>query len=258
MLDLRDPAALAARRPIRIAHRGGVVGPGAPENSLPALERAAARGYDLVEIDVVSSRDAEPFLFHDWGEHLGRCCGVDARVGDLGTEELSRVRYRATDQPLLALDAALGRCAALGLGVMLDVKSKPSEPWVVRIAELLDRYGFGPANTFLLQGQQDGLAPLETRATTRVTREEERRARAGEDVALAGRYWFGLPDELPDEAIPALQQRGALVIPAINRFRYPDHAEAELARADVTRLLAAGVDGLQVDSAYEELLPPRP
>jgi hypothetical protein len=118
-IDLRDPAAVAARRPLRIAHRGGVVGPGAPENSLAAVERAAAAGYDLVELDVERSREGEPFLFHDRGGHLGRCCGVDARIADLPAAALASLTYRASDQPLASLDAALARCAALGLGVVL-------------------------------------------------------------------------------------------------------------------------------------------
>lgn len=244
---------LGGRRPIRIAHRGGVIGPGAPENSLAAIERAATRGYDMVELDVVASRELEPFLFHDWGHHLGRCCGVDARVGDLTAQELSRVRYRASDQPIASLDAALSRCAALGLGVMLDVKTNPApEPWVARIAHLLDGHGFGPSTSLLLQRDWPGMAPLEARMTTRAPKDDERRA----DVSLAGRYWFGLPEELPDDAVATLQRRGALVIPAINRFRYPEHAYLELAEADANRLLAAGVDGFQIDSLYEELVTP--
>ena len=255
MLDLTD---LSARRPIRIAHRGGAIGPGAPENSLAAIERAAARGYDMVELDVVASREGEPFLFHDWGDHLGRTCGVDARVGDLTAAELSRTLYRASDQPIASLDAALARCAALGLGIMLDVKTHPApEPWVARIAQLLDTHGFGPGSSLLLQREWPGMAPLEARMTTRPTQDEERRARAGDDVSLAGRYWFGLPEELPDDAVGRLRQRGALIIPAINRFRYPEHADRELARQDVARLLAAGVDGFQLDSLYEGLLPDR-
>jgi glycerophosphoryl diester phosphodiesterase len=252
-----DLSSLASHRPIGIAHRGGVIGPGAPENSLAAIEHAAARGYDLVELDVVASRENEPFLFHDWGDHLGRCCGVDARVGDLSAQELSRITYRASDQPIASLDAALSRCAALGLGVMLDVKTHPApEPWVVRIAQLLDAHGFTPGSALLLQREWPGMAPLEARMTTRPTKDQERRACAGEDVDLRGRYWFGLPEELPTEAITALHQAGVLVIPAINRFRYPEHAHRELAHLDVARLLAAGVDGFQIDSLYEELLSP--
>ncbi|WP_209330081.1 glycerophosphodiester phosphodiesterase family protein [Lunatimonas salinarum] len=41
-----------------IAHRGGVVGPDAPENSLAALEKAIERGYLIVEIDMRLTKDS--------------------------------------------------------------------------------------------------------------------------------------------------------------------------------------------------------
>jgi nitroreductase/glycerophosphoryl diester phosphodiesterase len=264
-IDLRDPAAVAARRPLRIAHRGGVVGPGAPENSLAAVERAAAAGYDLVELDVERSREGEPFLFHDRGGHLGRCCGVDARIADLPAAALAGLTYRASDQPLASLDAALARCAALGLGVVLDLKALPTagtapdvaERWLARIAELLDRHGLSGGSTMLLPLEPAALAAFGDRALTAVTPDEDRRARAGGAVDLAGRFWFGRADALADEAVVPLHRRGALVVPAVNRQSYPEHAHREFARRDVERLLAAGVDGLLFDSAYEGLLPRR-
>jgi glycerophosphoryl diester phosphodiesterase len=262
-LDLRDRVAGAARRPLRIAHRGGVVGPGAPENSLAAIERAAARGYDMVEVDVERSREGEPFLFHDWGGHLGRCCGVDARIADLTAAELAALTYRASDQPLASLDAALGRCAAHGLGVVLDLKAlRTAETppdvagrWLGRIGDLLDRHGLSGGSTMLLSLEPTALAALGGRALTGLTPDEDHRVRAGESVDLAGRFWFGRAGALPDEAVAPLHRCGALVIPAVNRQSYPEHAHRPLARRDVERLLAAGVDGFLFDSVYDGLLP---
>lgn len=59
-----------------------------------------------------------------------------------------------------------------------------------------------------------------------------------------------MPEDLSEALIDVLHARGALIIPAINTFRYPAHAYQELARADINRLLASGVDGFQIDSAY--------
>jgi len=262
-IDLRDPAAVAARRPLRIAHRGGVVGPGAPENSLAALERAAAAGYDLVELDVERSREGEPFLFHDRGGHLGRCCGVDARIADLPAAALAGLTYRASDQPLASLDAALARCAALGLGVVLDLKGPRTgetppdvaERWLARTAELLDRHGLSGGSAMVLSPEPAARAALGARVLTAVAPDEDRRARAGEAVDLAGRFWFGRPGALPDGAVAPLRRCGALVVPAVNSQSYPEHAHRELARRDVERLLAAGVDGFLFDCVYEGLLP---
>ena len=72
----------------------------------------------------------------------------------------------------------------------------------------------------------------------------------GEDLSLAGKFWFGWAAELPSETVARLQQCGAFVIPSINTFHYPAHARYLLARQDIERLRAAGVDGFQIDSVY--------
>jgi glycerophosphoryl diester phosphodiesterase len=48
---------------MKIAHRG--VKLYAPENTLPAAERAIEMGYDYVEVDVHYARDGVPIVFHD-------------------------------------------------------------------------------------------------------------------------------------------------------------------------------------------------
>lgn len=65
LIDLRLAQVLRARRPILIAHQGGIIGPNAPENSANAMRRAHARRYDMVELDVVAAKGDEPVLFHD-------------------------------------------------------------------------------------------------------------------------------------------------------------------------------------------------
>lgn len=64
MINLRDFLSIKKRRPILIAHRGGVIAPDAPENSLAAIRLASQRGYDMVELDVVEAKDHVPMLFH--------------------------------------------------------------------------------------------------------------------------------------------------------------------------------------------------
>src|SRR3982750_3922874 len=105
LVDLFDPATWEAGRQLLIAHRGGVVGPGAPENSLAAIRGAAARGYHLVELDVRASADGQPVLFHgDWSRTLRVSCGVDKAIHELTRAELRQIRYLATDEPIVALD----------------------------------------------------------------------------------------------------------------------------------------------------------
>lgn len=107
LIDLSDPSLCHARRPLLIAHRGGTVGPGAPENSLAAIRHAATEGFDMIEVDVQASADDQPVLFHDdWSGTLRVCCGVDRPVPELTLKELRGIRYLASDEHLAGLDEA--------------------------------------------------------------------------------------------------------------------------------------------------------
>lgn len=259
-INLRDAERIRARRPFLIAHRGGVVAPNAPENSLAAIQLAADQGYRMVELDAVEARDHEPVLFHEW-EGTGNMlvnCGIDNRIADLSSQELMLIGYRASDQHIATLEQALSLCQERRLGVMLDIKEPrggaPSEAFFRRIAELIGGYGF---SGFCVTLSTHPLARryLEGAVVFKVPAEDEARVRRGEKVSLRGQYWFGLPERLPSDLVPKLQQNGAFVVPAINTFRYPPHAHYELAQHDVARLQSAGVDGFQIDSVYRDLFP---
>ncbi|WP_283193297.1 glycerophosphodiester phosphodiesterase family protein [Rhizobium sp. AN80A] len=76
-----------------VAHRG--IWRDAPENSLSAIERAIAEGYDVVEIDVRRSADDGLFLLHD--ETLERMAGLDLRSEALASGDLAVLRLRNRD-----------------------------------------------------------------------------------------------------------------------------------------------------------------
>lgn len=79
--------ALAAARPLVIAHRGGA---GLwPENTLHAFERAAALGADVLELDVRSSADGELVVFHD--ATVERTTDGAGRVAEKTVAELKRL-----------------------------------------------------------------------------------------------------------------------------------------------------------------------
>ena len=139
LINLRDFSSISIRKPILVAHRGGVISPNSPENSLAAIHFSGDYAYDMVELDVVEAKDTKPVLFHGPKGYLGRDCGVDAYVHDLASEELAEICYRETNQHIISLSEALELCYALNLGVMLDVKNyghKYSELFFVQIANL--------------------------------------------------------------------------------------------------------------------------
>lgn len=97
---------------VRVGHRGAAAL--APENSLAAIEAAAAVGVDAVEVDVLRRDDGELVLAH----------GPDAPA----------------DAPLL--DDALDQIHRLGLAVQIDVKVAGNEAAIVdalRRHDLLSR-----------------------------------------------------------------------------------------------------------------------
>ncbi len=253
MINVRDFDQVRALRPFRVAHRGGVIEAGAPENSMPAIRRAAAHGYAMVELDVMEAADAEPVLIHD-GLYIN--CGVRKATHTLTSDELSRIHYRASSEPVLTLAQALAACGELGLGVMLDklAKDDPADPQMSpacldRVAALLHEHGLDNAAAAIVDSprRREHLGHV----MFPVNAEDYRCILAGERVSLDGQFWFGWAAELPDEAIPRLHENGAFPIVSINTFHYPHHAPFELAREDIIRLRAAGCDGFQIDSVFE-------
>jgi glycerophosphoryl diester phosphodiesterase len=73
-----------------VAHRGAWHY--APENSVPAVEQAIMRGYEIVEVDVQRSRDGVLFLLHD--PSLGRMAGRDVVAQSLTMRELTETALR--------------------------------------------------------------------------------------------------------------------------------------------------------------------
>lgn len=253
MIDLRDITAVQARYPLLIAHRGGVITPSTPENTLAAMHLAGSQGYDMVELDVIRPKDDEPVLFHDPADSLMRQCGINAHLVDLTAQELTTIHYRASVESIATLAQGLALCQQLRLGVMLDVKTPDGSPltagFVQRIRVLLEEYALVPAAA-LISSSPLLCEVLAEQVLFPVAEEDVRHASQGDAPCLRGHFWFGLPEELPDATVPVLQEAGALVLPAINIHRYPRHAHDVLARADIDRLRRAGVDGFQIDSAY--------
>lgn len=124
--------------PMVVVHRGSWSA--APENSRAAIR--AARGFDMVEIDIRLSADGHPVLLHD--PDLARTTGVAARCSDLTLAELTSLTLRAgaggpnapmTAESLPDLDAALD-AAGPDLLVDLDVKVVAD---IERVAEIAAR-----------------------------------------------------------------------------------------------------------------------
>lgn len=132
-----DP--LASRRGLVhvCGHRGHSIG--APENTVPALEAAAARGATVCEVDLRLARDGAIVLRHD--ELLGRCDDGRGWVGGHDLESLRRLDAGAwmsrafAETRIPTLEEALAAAKRLGIGLLLEIKER------ARTDELIDRLG---------------------------------------------------------------------------------------------------------------------
>lgn len=86
-----------------------------PENSLPAIERAAALGVPVVELDLKRTRDGHLVVLHDAA--LDRTTTASGAVASLSLAEVRQARLRCDGQPTShrvptlaeAMEAARGR-----------------------------------------------------------------------------------------------------------------------------------------------------
>ncbi len=254
LIDLRNREKINHRIPLIVAHRGGVVSPTSPENTLAAIRFASEGSYDMVEIDIAEAMDCEPVLFHSWNGNLRSSCGLDSFVYDMTSEELVKIKYRESDECITSLSQALKLCRELDLGVMLDIKEfggqHHSEEFFSRIAKLVIKNGL--VNSSLTFSQNPfGYKHLRNVLKFAISEDELVLFSNGQRNIVEGRWWFALPNEVTDQLLIDLQENGTLVIVAINQFRYPVHAHEIIASKDVQRLIDTGVDGLQIDSIYE-------
>lgn len=247
LIDFDRPATLMQRRPILIAHRGGVVDDTSPECSTTAIRKAAEQGYDMVELDVRMSADGIPVVFHD--RTLKDACGRPESVGDLVANELTKITYLNSKDRVQTLDQALQQCRELRLGVMLDLKAgRDQQAFLERISKRLQKHKLVQA-TISFSGSDTARRILQDVRFT-PTDDELKRVRAGENVDLKKRFWFGLPSQIDATTLKRLKASGALILPAINTFRYEASNHLEAAERDVLRLMEEGADGFQIDSVY--------
>ncbi len=76
-----------------VAHRGDWRN--APENSVPAIEKAAAMGVDMVEIDIQKTKDGDFVLMHDG--NIDRTTNGTGNISGYTVSELKQFRLRYSD-----------------------------------------------------------------------------------------------------------------------------------------------------------------
>ncbi|MBC2867863.1 glycerophosphodiester phosphodiesterase [Streptomyces mexicanus] len=135
-------AAGAPQRPVVVAHRGACTH--APENTLPAVDRAAALGVGWVENDVQRTKDGELVVVHD--ESLSRTTNAEQvfphrapwKVKDFTAAEIARLDAGSWFSPAYAgtrvptLRQYLRRAERVHERLLLEVKNPELYPGIER------------------------------------------------------------------------------------------------------------------------------
>ncbi len=127
-----------------VAHRG--YSAQAPENTLPAIQKAAEYGFDYVEIDIRQTQDGVWVLMHD--EDIKTVCDKSGKVSsytyyDLAacnvTKGAKAEEYENLKVPTLA--EALKTCLEFNVKPMIEIKDY-TEEGISTLIETIDKYGF--------------------------------------------------------------------------------------------------------------------
>lgn len=226
------------------AHRG-LHGPGAPENSLAAFERAIARGLGI-ELDVQRSGDGQAMVFHDW--ELDRLTGESGPVARRSAEQLGALRLAGTGQCIPTLRQVLDLVAGR-VPVLIEIKSRRearATALCLPVRRTLEGYR-GPHAAMSFDPRVSGWFASHSPLTTRGLVVTE-----GDDKALPGRLrrhlalWTARPDflaydvrDLPSRFAAAQRARGIPV--ATWTVRSAEHRERAAGHADAPIAEGAGV-----------------
>lgn len=111
---------------IVLAHRGFTQG--GVENTIEALEAAHAAGADMVEMDVMQTKDGQFVVMHD--PDLGRLTGKKAKVRDLTLDELTSLTVsdgKGHTGQIPSLVEYVSRANELGQPLLMEIKLSGAE-----------------------------------------------------------------------------------------------------------------------------------
>lgn len=131
-----------------IAHRG--VTDRAVENTLEALEAAAAAGADAVEFDVQQTADGDWVVMHDFD--LMRLAGISGAVADMTLAEATAITVRDGDHEgrVPSMREWVDRAVELGIPMLIEIKPHGGETsdYLERFYAILDEAGVTDASLY--------------------------------------------------------------------------------------------------------------
>lgn len=236
--------------PIPFAHRGFDPTDAGLENTMAAFRAAVDLGYRYVETDVHATRDGVVVAFHD--EDLERVTGTRGAIPELSWRALSRTRVAGLE-PVPRLEDLLEEWPELRVNI--DIKSPGAIVPLVRVIERMRAHDRVCVTSFSDQRRQAAVMRLTRPVATS----------AGQNATAAFRAAAALPTLVrPTVVARALKGVDGLQVPphhygievvnettleAAHEVGAFVHVWTINERAEMTRLLDLGVDGIVTDRA---------
>lgn len=127
-----------------VAHRG--YSAQAPENTVPAIQKAAEYGFDYVEIDIRQTKDGVWVLMHD--EDIKSVCDKKGKVSSYTYYDLiacNVVKGANADEyenlKIPTLEQALKACLEFNVKPMIEIKDY-TEEGLKTLLDTVEKYGF--------------------------------------------------------------------------------------------------------------------
>ncbi len=248
------------RQMILVAHRGGVVDRERSENSLKAMEEAIRRGYTHLEVDVRCTRDGHVVCFHE--RNVKDEAGIDADITNLTLAEVRKIILTRSQEHIPTFEEYCARCRGR-VNLMVDIKGVDDqwlEQYTREIDEALQRNGLLANTLFIVNrfpiGNQEnvvawflGRAKISWRAS--LLRTKILRPYVPDPAKY--NFVFNSPADFTREEISGFHNMGLKVVASVNVDHYRGQPVDPVKKGleDIEKVLAWGVDGLQIDSCYD-------
>jgi glycerophosphoryl diester phosphodiesterase len=225
--------------PIAFAHRGGASD--APENTMPAFQRAIDLGYIYIETDVHVTRDGVLLAFHD--DDLSRTCGRPGKISELDYAEVSQARVNGIE-PIPLLEDLIATWPNTHINI--DCKSDQAlQPLEARLAhgDLFERVCIGSFSDKRLNHLRETFGD---KLCTSMGPRDVTKLRLGSWVRHVGKYQNVFAAQVPVSQGP-LTIVDRKFIDAAHRADLQVHVWTIDDPIEMKRLLNLGVDGIMTD-----------
>lgn len=226
--------------PIAFAHRGGASD--APENTMPAFQRAIDLGYRYIETDVHATRDGVLLAFHD--DDLSRTCGRQGLISELDYAEVKTARVNGTE-PIPMLEELISAFPFAHINI--DCKSDHAlEPLMNRLAhgDIFDRVLVGSFSDKRLNAMRDQFGE---KLCTSMGPRDVTKLRLGSWVRMSGKFHNIHAAQVPVSQGP-LTIVDKTFIQAAHGADLQVHVWTINDETEMHRLLDLGVDGIMTDN----------